>query len=163
MSDTPTLTMTRNFKAPFDKVFEAMTDLEKLKQWWGPVGTTIEVKNFELRPGGTFHYCLVTAIGARMWGKFTYLEVDAPKQIKFINSFSDEEGNDVRSPFSPTWPLGMYNEWSLRAKDGETEFHFLSRPFEASAMEEATFKMFLPTLTTGFASTFDKLEQYLAK
>lgn len=47
------LILTRIIPAPKEKVFEAWT--KHLPEWWGPYGMTTEVKEMDLRPGGTFH------------------------------------------------------------------------------------------------------------
>jgi len=58
MSKTVELVITRTINAPRGLVFEAFTQKEHLKHWWGPAGWEMEVIKLDLRPGGICHYCL---------------------------------------------------------------------------------------------------------
>ena len=98
-------TLTRVFDAPRDIVFKAWSDAEALAQWWGPKGFGMEVATLDFRPGGWFHYSMKSPDGKLMWGKFVYGEIKAPEKFVFINSFSDEKGNNTRNPWMPKWPL----------------------------------------------------------
>src|ERR1022692_443042 len=99
------LVITRIINAPRELVFKAFTESERLAQWWGPKGSEINVNKLELHPGGTFLYNMETPDGHVMWGKFVYREIIAPERIVFISSFSDENGNTIRAPFSEVWPM----------------------------------------------------------
>ncbi|MDB5085384.1 MAG: activator of Hsp90 ATPase 1 family protein, partial [Bacilli bacterium] len=73
----------------------------------------MNVTKIDLRPGGIFHYRQRSPEGQEMWGKFVYREIVAPEKLIFTNSFSDEAGNTVRAPFSPTWPLKILNTFTF--------------------------------------------------
>ena len=47
-----TLRIERTFAAPREKVFQAWTDPQALKQWWGPDGYATPSVEIDLRPGG---------------------------------------------------------------------------------------------------------------
>jgi uncharacterized protein YndB with AHSA1/START domain len=49
-----TLRLTRTFRAPRDTVFQAWTDPEELKRWWGPPGYATPVVELDLRVGGRY-------------------------------------------------------------------------------------------------------------
>jgi uncharacterized protein YndB with AHSA1/START domain len=49
---------TRVFDAPRALVFEAWTDPEQLKQWWGPRGFSNTFQLFEMKPGGLWQYTM---------------------------------------------------------------------------------------------------------
>ena len=53
-SPTITLSLTRTFAAPREKVFLAWTDPEELKKWFGPVGYSTLIAEVDLRPGGRY-------------------------------------------------------------------------------------------------------------
>ncbi|HET7578973.1 MAG TPA: SRPBCC domain-containing protein, partial [Bacillales bacterium] len=103
------LVVKRIFDAPRDLVFEAWSQPEHLAEWWGPKGYTMQIAKFDLRPGGIFHYNQRSPEGEEAWGKFDYREIVKPEKLVFTNSFSDEEGNTVRAPFNPAWPLEILN------------------------------------------------------
>src|SRR5215211_3231804 len=87
--------ITRIFNAPREMVFDAFTDQDAMKQWWGPKGFTMTVSKLDFRVGGTYHYCMLAPNGAPMWGRFVYREIVRPERIVFVNSFSDEHGGVV--------------------------------------------------------------------
>jgi uncharacterized protein YndB with AHSA1/START domain len=151
----------RTFDAPRDLVWKAWTEPERLAQWWGPKGFTCDTKKLELRPGGIFHYCMRAANGHEMWGKFVYKEIAPPERLVFVNSFSDAEGNTVRSPFSASWPLEIQNTLTLTEQDGRTTISLRGAPVNASAEEMQTFTSFFKSMEQGFTGTFDQLAEYL--
>lgn len=52
----PTVTITREFDAPPEKVFRAMTEPDLVKRWLGPNVTTMELDEWDARTGGNFRY-----------------------------------------------------------------------------------------------------------
>ncbi|MFS0838802.1 SRPBCC family protein [Paenibacillus sp. 1P03SA] len=95
-----TLTLERVFNAPRELVFQAFTQAEHLKHWWGPRGWTIPVINLDFRVGGVWHYCMKCEdknqgdfYGMESWGKAVYSEIQAPEKIVYTDYFSDAEGN----------------------------------------------------------------------
>ncbi|MCD9025317.1 SRPBCC family protein [Cohnella silvisoli] len=157
------LVITRVFNAPRELVFKAWTEPERLQQWWGPKGFTLEVYKLDLRPGGIFLGSQRSPEGHVMWGKFVYKEIVAPEKLVFINSFSDEEGNTIRAPFSATWPLEIINHLTLTENDGKTTLTFRGGPINATEEELKTFEGMRPMVQQGFGGTFDQLDEFLAK
>ena len=52
------VTATRIFDAPRALVWRAFTDPDHLKHWWGPNGFTCTFHEFDLRPGGAWHFIM---------------------------------------------------------------------------------------------------------
>lgn len=154
--------ITRVFDAPRELVFKALTEAERLAQWWGPKGCTISVRKVDLRPGGMFHYSMRSPQG-EMWGKFVYREIVPPERLVFVNSFSNEQGDTLRGPFHPTFPVEVLNIVTLTEQDGKTTLTMSGRPINATEEEQKTYASFRESMNTGFAGTFDQLEEYLAK
>lgn len=161
--DKTELVITRIFDAPRDLVFKVWTESEQLKRWWGPKGFKLGVSRLDFHPGGVFHYSMQSPDGYEMWGKFVYREITPPEKIVFVNSFSDEEGNTVRVPFSPTWPLEVLNTLTLEEHDGKTTLTLRGGPTNATEDERKTFTGMHESMQQGFAGTFDQLVEYLAK
>jgi uncharacterized protein YndB with AHSA1/START domain len=84
--------ITRLIAAPRERVWKAWTERKQLMQWFGPKGFTMPAAKLDLRPGGTFHYCLCAPNGEETWGKFVFREIAAPARLVLVNSFSDEDG-----------------------------------------------------------------------
>ena len=155
--------MSRTFDAPRELVFKAWTEPERLAQWWGPSGFEIRIAEFDLLPGGTFHYCLVTPDGNEMWGKFVYREIVAPERLVFVVSFSDAAGGMTRHPMSATWPLEVLSTITFSEYNGKTTLIGRSTPINASDEEQATFDVSHESMQQGFAGAFDQLAEYLTK
>jgi uncharacterized protein YndB with AHSA1/START domain len=155
------LVITRTFDAPRDLVWKVLTEADHLKHWWGPAGFTLKVAKLDLRPGGTFHYAMEAPNGQVMWGKFVYREIQAPERLVFLNSFSDENEGIQRAPFSGTWPLEMFNEWTLTEEKGKATLHMQGGPGEANEEEQRTYREGIPSMHQGFGGTFDQLDAYL--
>lgn len=155
--------ITRVFDAPRDLVFNALTDPERLSQWWGPKGFTWVSCKMDLRPGGVFHYCMRSPEGHEMWGKFVYREIVAPERIVFVNSFSDKDARITGHPMSPTWPAEVLNTLTLTEHEGKTTVHLRGGPIDATEEERNTFEAGFESMQKGFGGTFDQLAEYLAK
>ncbi|MFC5451545.1 SRPBCC family protein [Paenibacillus aestuarii] len=159
---TSNLVITRTLNAPRDLVFQVWTDANHLAKWWGPTGMSIHVAKLDLRPGGMFHYSMKTPDGHEMWGKFVYNEISPPDKIVFTNSFSDPEGNSVRAPFAPNFPLEVQNILTFTEQDGKTILTLTGGPINATEEEVQFFAAMQESMQQGFAGTFNQLEAYLA-
>jgi uncharacterized protein YndB with AHSA1/START domain len=156
------LVVTRVFDAPRELVWKALTEPERLEHWWGPKGFTSRVHKLELRPGGIFLYSQRTPDGREMWGKWVYREIVAPERLVVVTSFADENGNPARNPFVPNWPLEMLSESTFSERQGRTTITIRMTPINATDAERKTFEDGRNSMEQGFASTFEKLDQYLA-
>jgi len=59
-----TLTLTRIYDSPLEKVWQAWTDPAQLSQWWGPNGVTNPTCEWDARPGGKIN--IVMLAGAEL-------------------------------------------------------------------------------------------------
>jgi uncharacterized protein YndB with AHSA1/START domain len=158
------LVITRVYDAPRELVWRAFTESDRLAQWWGPQGLEMLVTRLDLRPGGVFHYSMRSPEGQILWGRFLYRDIRAPERLVFVSSFSDEEGNITRAPFSPTWPLEVLNTLTLtESSDGRTTVTLRGGPINTTQEELETFWNAQDSLTRGFAGTFDQLAAYLSQ
>jgi uncharacterized protein YndB with AHSA1/START domain len=161
--DKAVFTMARVFEASRDRVWRAWSEAEQLTHWWGPKGCSVEVLRLEFRPGGLFHYAMNFDNGTRMWGRFNYREIDAPKRMVWLNSFANEGCGIARAPFSEDCPLEVENTVTF-AGDGETTTVTLrAEPFGALAAERAYFAALFPSLEIGYGGTFEQLGDWLGK
>ncbi|MFI5272853.1 MAG: SRPBCC domain-containing protein [Ktedonobacterales bacterium] len=157
------LVITRVFDAPRELVWKAFTESDRLAHWWGPKGFTMLARTVDVRPGGIYHYSMRSPDGHIMWGKFVYGDIWAPERMVFVNSFSDEEGNITRAPFSSTWPLEILNTVTLTESDGKTTVILRGGPINSTEEERETFWNAQESVQQGFAGTFDQLAAYLAE
>ncbi len=157
------LVITRELKAPRELVFKVWSDAKHLAKWWGPKGFEMGVTILDFRPGGTFHYSMKAPEGFVMWGRFDYREIVVPEKIVFTNSFSDEDGNITRAPFSATFPLKVLNTVTFTDEGNKTTLTIKGYPENATDEECSTFEGMYANMQQGFGGTFDQLEAYLAE
>ena len=155
--------ISRVFDATRDKVWKAWTEPARLKQWWGPRGFKVHTCKVDLRPGGTFLYGMTAPDGSEMWGKFVYREIDAPKKLVFVVSFSDPQGGVTRHPSAETWPAYIHSTVSFEEQGRKTKVTVQWIPQDASEVERRTFEEGRPSMQGGWGGTFDTLTEYLAK
>jgi uncharacterized protein YndB with AHSA1/START domain len=127
------------------------------------VGTEgIHPECLDVRTGGMFLGSQHSPEGFEMWGKFVYQEVTPPEKLVYVQSFSDPEGNTIRAPFNPNWPLEIINILTLSEQEGKTLLTLQGGPLNATAEELAAFEGMRPMVQQGFGGTFDQLAEYLA-
>ena len=154
----------RVFDAPRDLVWQCFTDPKRMKEWWGPKGSTIVASKMDLRIGGIYHGAMRDPQGNVMWAKFVYREVAAPERLVWEHSFSDQAGCLTRHPLSPTWPLKLLTVVILEdAAGGKTKLTLRWSPLDASEEEQQTFAAAHDSMQGGWTGTFDQLSGYLAR
>ncbi len=72
---------TRVFDAPREVVFDAWTDPEQLKLWWGPKGFSNTVHVCEMKPGGVWRYTMHGPDGRNFENEVKFIEIVAPERI----------------------------------------------------------------------------------
>ncbi len=155
-------TINRRFKAPRELIWKAWTDPHYLQQWFAPPGCEMLSCKMDFRIGGTFHYSQKMPDGRILWGKWKFIDIDAPGKIKLIQSFSNEQGEVARSPFSPDWPLQTMSTTTFKELNGETELRIEWAAYEATEIENATFTAGHESMRGGWGGTLDRLETYLS-
>jgi uncharacterized protein YndB with AHSA1/START domain len=156
--------ITRTFDAPRELVWQCFTEPERMKEWWGPKGSTIVASKMDLRVGGSYHGAMRDPQGNVMWAKFVYREVAEPERLVWEHSFSDEAGGLTRHPLSPTWPLKLLTVVTLEdAASGKTKLTLRWSPLDASEEEQQTFAAAQDSMQGGWTGTFDQLDGYLAR
>lgn len=154
-------TLMHTIEAPRDLVWKAYTEADRLAKWWGPKGVKILVGKLEVRPGGTFLYGMELPNGQVIWGKWVFREIQAPERMVTLVSFCDEEGNLLRHPMSPTWPIEMLSVATFTEENGITTLTLQASPWQATPEEEKTFNDGRESMRAGFGGTWSQLDEYL--
>ncbi len=154
--------ISRVFDAPRELVWKVFTEPERMKQWWGPKGAEVLYCTMDLRPSGMFHYQM-RYMNNDMWGRFIYREIDPPRRIVFVNSFSDEKAGITRHPMAPTWPREMLTTITFDEQAGKTTFTVRWIPINETDEEWKTFDTGRGSMTQGWSGTFDQLAEYLER
>lgn len=158
------LVYTREYDAPRQLVWDALTQAEHLKHWWGPVGLEMKHTTVDLRVGGLFHYGMATPDGNEMWGRFMYNEIEEPNKLVFTSSFSNAQGEIAPPPFPGlVFPAEIRNTVTLQERDGKTIMTWSGQPVNATDEEVKTFEGLIGSMQQGFGGTFEQLHNYLNK
>lgn len=116
----------------------------------------------DLRPGGSYHYCMKPEGGPAMWGKWNFREIAAPERLVYVGGFSDETGGITRHPMSADWPLQITSTITFKEQDGKTLLTIQWAPFNATEKESQTFDGDREAMTKGWGGALDKLTEQLA-
>ena len=86
------LLITRVFNAHRSLVFKAWTEPQHLVHWWGPQGFTLPSCTMDLRPGGSYRFCMRSPEGVDHWLQGIYREIMEPERLVFTYAFEDATG-----------------------------------------------------------------------
>jgi uncharacterized protein YndB with AHSA1/START domain len=83
ISTTPEteIVSTRCFQYPRELVFQAWTDPNHLKNWWGPAGFTNTFNEFDLRPGGRWSFIMHGPDKGNYANECTFIKIEKPSII----------------------------------------------------------------------------------
>ncbi len=103
MEDTSNreIVITREYNAPRDLVWEAMTDPKHVVNWWGPRGFRSTIERHEFREGGVWQHEMVGPDGTKYPNKAIFKKIVKPEMIQFVNGGHREGGPGVG--FEATW------------------------------------------------------------
>lgn len=156
------LTLTREFDAPCELVFNAFAEAEALAEWWGPVGYKMTVTQLDFRPQGKCHFKMENGTDV-MWAILVFGKIIKPELIEITVSFSNEAGDITRAPFFDSWPLEILNVFTLTEKAGKTTITTKSYPVNASEAETASFQENKSSFKGGLTASLDKLAEHLSR
>ncbi|TGN19153.1 SRPBCC family protein [Leptospira idonii] len=152
-----TVTVSRTFQAPSDRVWFVWTDTESMKQWWSPKDFTAPVIQNDFKVGGKFLLSMKSPDGEMFWNSGTYKEIIPGKKIVSVMSFSDESGkiipgSEVKVPGD--WPDEIQATVEFQEVEGKTSV----------SIEEVGIPLIMKLMAKmGWEQQFDKLEVLLAK
>ena len=113
--EAKTVSITKEFNAPQDLVWDAYTKQELLDQWWAPKPFASRTKAMDFKVGGRRFYAMVSPDGGECWAVQKYTSITPKTNFKFFNAFSDENEN-LQLPGSD-W------DFNFNEKDGKTTVH----------------------------------------
>lgn len=121
---TPFIDIVREFEATPAQVFRAATDPELIAQWLGPRELSLDVEEYDVRPGGSYRYVNRDADGNeyRFRGVFHTVDKDqrvvqtfefegAPGQVSLETATYEDLGGRTRLRTRSVFP-------SVEARDG---------------------------------------------
>ncbi|WP_169078632.1 SRPBCC family protein [Microcella alkalica] len=87
-----TLTVTAEFIATPERVWQLWADPRQLERWWGPPGWPASFPRYEFEPGGEARYFMTGPQGERSAAWFRFETIEAPHRIELVDGFSGDDG-----------------------------------------------------------------------
>ena len=84
------MTVTAEFEAPVERVWQLWADPRQLERWWGPPTYPATFFKHDLTPGGLVTYCMTGPDGDQPKGLWRVVEVDAPRRLLIEDAFADD-------------------------------------------------------------------------
>lgn len=140
------LSMTREFSAPRRLVYEAWTQPDHLRHWWGPRGFTTLSCEMDLRPGGRWRVRSRSPEGTEVAEVGVFREIAPPQRLVFTHAWEDVQGD----PGHETLVTVTFTEQA-----GKTRIDFRQAEFDSIESRDAH--------EGGWSSAFELLVEYLAE
>jgi uncharacterized protein YndB with AHSA1/START domain len=94
-----TLTLTAEFNASPERVWQLWADPRQLERWWGPPGYPATFTAHDFRVGGRSEYHMTGPEGPTPIGYWEVLELDPPRSMRIEDGFAaDGTPNDLPGP-----------------------------------------------------------------
>jgi len=150
------LVITRDFDVPRERVWQAWTEPEHVRRWWGPKGFTSPVSRIDLRVGGVYLNCMRSPEGQEFWSTGVYREIVPLARIVCTDSFADEKGNVVPAShygMEGDWPLELQITVTFEEDGGKTIMNLRHEGIPVGQMRDLC--------ESGWKESFDKLADIL--
>ncbi|GAB3015862.1 activator of HSP90 ATPase [Nocardioides flavus (ex Wang et al. 2016)] len=89
--DTLTLTITADFAAPVDRVWQVYADPRQLERVWGPPTHPATFVDHDLVPGGRMNYYMTSPEGEKYYAYWDVVTVEEPTSFTFRDGFALDE------------------------------------------------------------------------
>nr|WKN38852.1 SRPBCC domain-containing protein [Tunicatimonas sp. TK19036] len=149
--ESSTITITREFMAHRQLVWDCYTKSELLDQWFAPEPLTTRTKSMDFREGGHWHYAMVEPNGKEYWGLTEYLTIKPIDFYTALDAFSNEKGDINTHLPRATWKV------TFTDKDNNAIVHTLIT-YNSLEDLETVLKM---GMKDGMASTLERLDHLL--
>lgn len=87
------IVITREFNAPRELVFRALTDPALVPQWWGPANMTTQIDAMDVRMGGLWRYVQQDNEGNEYAFRGVYHEIAAPERVVYTFEWEGMQGH----------------------------------------------------------------------
>ena len=110
-----TMTITAEYLAPVERVWQVWADPRQLEQWWGPPTYPATVVGHDLDAGGEVTYFMTGPEGDQHHGWWRIRAVDPPRSLEFDDGFADANGDP-----DPNMPITLMRLALTELDDGGT-------------------------------------------
>ncbi|XAS67089.1 SRPBCC domain-containing protein [Micrococcaceae bacterium Sec5.7] len=146
-TDELMLVITRDFEAPINVVWSALTDPDQAPEWWGPLGfrTPRETIETDLEVGGRYRACMIQGeTGEKLWWSGIHTRIDPPGRLDFTHAWDNPDGT-----------RGSETEVSIALEESDlgTRMTFIQGPFESVESRDGHGR--------GWGESFDRLAAHV--
>lgn len=149
--EAKTVTITAEFDARRDLVWEAYTSPELLDKWWAPKPYTSRTKEMNFEEGGKRFYAMVSPEGQEHWALQQYKTITPKTNFTLFNAFADAEGN----------PQMPGSDWDLRFEEDAGKTKVTIRIYNDSL--ERMEQLLAMGFKEGITATHAQLKELLAE
>jgi uncharacterized protein YndB with AHSA1/START domain len=128
--DALTMTITAEFDADAERIWEMWSDPRQLERWWGPPSFPATFVDHDLSLGGRVAYFMTGPEGKKYHGWWRIEEVEPPQRLRFEDGFADDQGNP-----SKELPTSIATV-TIAEADGTTTMSIESRFGSRAGMEQ---------------------------
>lgn len=129
-TDTRTLTITAEFAAPVERIWEIYADPRQLEKVWGPPTYPATFVDHDLAPGARVTYYMTSPEGDKHAGWWQVTEVEKPHRFAFDDGFADADFNPL-----PDMPVSK-NVYTFDEVDGKTQATYTGVYESAEALQK---------------------------
>ena len=87
-----TMTLTAEFEATPERVWQLWADPRQLERWWGPPTYPATFTRHDLAPGSHVEYHMTGPAGDQPHGYWDVVESDPPRRLIFVDGFAHDDG-----------------------------------------------------------------------
>ncbi len=129
--DHRALTLTAEFAAPVERIWQVYADPRQLEQVFGPPTHPATFVEHDLSPGGRAHYFMTSPEGEKYYGWWKVTEVDEPRRFAFEDGFATDDS------FTPAADMPVSrNVYAFESISGGTRATFTSTYETVEALEK---------------------------
>jgi uncharacterized protein YndB with AHSA1/START domain len=128
--DALTLTITAEFAAPVERIWQVYADPRQLEKVWGPPTYPATVVDHDLRPGGRITYFMTGPGGDKHAGYWDVTAVEEPTSLTFADGFADLDFTP-----NPDLPVST-NVYTFTPNDGGTRAVYTSTFASAEGLQQ---------------------------
>jgi uncharacterized protein YndB with AHSA1/START domain len=141
----------REFNAPRELVWEAMTNPKHVVNWWGPRGFTTTIEEMNFRVGGVWQHVMRGSDGVNYPNKSVFKEIVKPERIVYSHGGKRENGPGV----------SFVSTWSFEKLAADKTRVAIRMVFPSAAERDFVVKEF--GAIEGGQQTLEQLGEYLPK
>jgi len=101
--ENKTITVTKEFEAGIQLVWNAWTKAEILDQWWAPLPYRNETISMNFSEGGTWFYAMISPENEKHYCKANYQRIEYLSSYSYKDAFCNEKGDEMTEMPSMNW------------------------------------------------------------